>query len=256
MSAARSGMAPADSWAFDDEKALLFVHIPKTGGTSMEDLMNRSWSDAARMSSFRNFAQLVKCTPPNFPRMPTIVHMTEFYALAAIRSCLRYVLPVVSFSVLRQPLELRLSAWRHVRREGHTNQSFHEYVTTGASHRLPADFGPYKSTFGLPQTAFLGPCTVLFSRPQLAADWLKAHYYPSMPALAAVNRAPAAGADAAAEVTRWAREVVERTYADDFHLWAALSEAGGTIVPECARRRLAARGHAHPHAHAHARRPT
>ena len=236
MAVAGNEPAPFDTWAFDAQRALLFIHIPKTGGSAIEDLVYRAMSSSARYFMDTSMDRLVRCTPVNFPRIRIIVHMPEFYARAAIRECLHYTRNIVSFAVLRHPLERMLSAWSHLRvvhGVNGFNRSFHDYIVHDMQ-TFPNDLGPYKTIFALPQSSFIGPCTILFASPQLAEGWLKANHYPMQPAMRRVNaHSNWSPSPSETVVTSEARNLIERIFADDYFLWHALQAANGNIQPSC-----------------------
>jgi len=221
---------------FDAARGLLFVHVPKTGGTAVTQALVASRGGNERIAAD---PRVCDCRLRTWPWMPNLEHLTEFYALQLIRHCVHQApRRIVSFAVVRDPLAVRVSAWHYLRthKDWRYAPSFNEYIESGDFERLPpGDQGMYGSTFARPQSSFVGPCTLLFQyeRLPLLWDFLRAErYYPHLAPLLELN---AARREAAApRPTSAARATIERVFADDFALWRAVDAAGGALVPACA----------------------
>ena len=220
---------------FDAARGLLFVHVPKTGGTAVSQALVASRGGPARIVPD---PRVCGCRLRTWPWMPNLEHLTEFYALQLIRHCVHQApRRIVSFAVVRDPHAVRVSAWHYLRAspDWRYAPSFNEYIESGDYERLPQDQGVYGSTFARPQSSFVGPCTLLFQyeRLPLLWDFLRAErYYPHLAPLLELN---AARREAAApRPTSAARATIERVFADDFALWRAVDAAGGALVPACA----------------------
>ena len=117
------------AWAFDPTRHLLFTHIPKSGGTSIAQAMRNAMTLSLSKNHMKVSApdkmarEVVCCTPPGQAKQDNLAHFTEAYALGAIKHCLKRrpataqlrAERVVSFAVLREPVALRISAWRWLR---------------------------------------------------------------------------------------------------------------------------------------------
>ena len=220
---------------FDAARGLLFVHVPKTGGTAVTQALVASRGGNEGIAPD---PRVCGCRLRTWPWMPNLEHLTEFYALQLIRHCVHQApRRIVSFAVVRDPHAVRVSAWHYLRAspDWRYAPSFNEYIESGDYERLPQDQGVYGSTFARPQSSFVGPCTLLFQyeRLPLLWDFLRAErYYPHLAPLLELN---AARREAAApRPTSAARATIERVFADDFALWRAVDAAGGALVPACA----------------------
>ena len=241
---------------FDRQRRLLFVHVPKSGGTSVLRAVFLSLVKAPNSTKdaltpiVRADEALSKCTLATWPRQENYAHATEAYSLAAIRECLRDADPVVTFALVRNPMELRLSAWswliagNQVRSSAlslNYTRNFSSYLLSGDYQRLPANHGPWVSPFGYTQRSFLGPCTVLFAKERFEAlwSWLQGFYPALKPVHYNRDHLPSAQRATEAIVTPEAREIVERVYADDWELWrSVMARPDGRLVPACAQRLL------------------
>ena len=170
---------------FDAARGLLFVHVPKTGGTAVSQALVASRGGPGVPDT----SGVCGCRLRTWPWMPNHEHLTEFYALQVIRHCVpKAPRRIVSFAVVRDPHAVRVSAWHYLRAspDWRYAPSFNEYIESGDYERLPQDQGVYGSTFARPQSSFVGPCTLLFQyeRLPLLWDFLRAErYYPHLAAL-------------------------------------------------------------------------
>ena len=146
---------------FDAARGLLFVHVPKTGGTAVtQALVTRRGGNEGIAAD----PHVCSCRLRTWPWMPNLEHLTEFYALQLIRHCVHQApRRIVSFAVVRDPHAVRVSAWHYLRAspDWRYAPSFNEYIESGDYERLPQDQGVYGSTFARPQSSFVGPCTLL-----------------------------------------------------------------------------------------------
>ena len=217
---------------FDAARGLLFVHVPKTGGTAVSQALVASRGGPARIVPD---PRVCGCRLRTWPWMPNLEHLTEFYALQVIRHCVpKAPRRIVSFAVVRDPHAVRVSAWHYLRAspDWRYAPSFNEYIESGDYERLPQDQGVYGSTFARPQSSFVGPCTLLFQYEQLPLLWefLRAEY-PDLAPPPVVNRAKK---HSEPRPTKAAQATIERVFADDFALWRAVDAAGGALIPACA----------------------
>ena len=235
------------TWLFDANASLLFVHPPKTGDLSVVYAARRAMSETALDETSQHIEQVGRCSL-QWPRMAIVAHWTGAYALSCIRQHLKISRPIVSFAAIRRPVERRISAYRWLRRESHHpncspklmrcnySRSFSEYVLSGDYRWFPADnaqFGSrWGSTFGLPQTDFLAPCTVAFQfeRMDKLYSFLRASYYPAI-RNEQMNAADDSQKLESVVVSDEARARLLQNDADDEQLWAALDRAGGVLDP-------------------------
>ena len=186
--------------------------------------------------------------------MPNIGHATTNYALQALRECLNVTSSILTFAVLREPWQRRISAWKDVVRDSRAeawrstpyyryNLTFSTHIESGNFLRVPPDQGVYGSSFALTQSAYVGPCTILFAMERLdvVLRFLQ-RFYPliSMPRKN-VNEGSWASftevtrhAAAQQAMSQRAREILNRIDADDARLWASVMEHNGVLVPDCA----------------------
>ena len=146
----------------DAARGLLFVHVPKTGGTAVTQALVASRGGPENIAAD---VRVCGCRLRTWPWMPNHEHLTEFYALQVIRHCVtKAPRRIVSFAVVRDPHAVRVSAWHYLRAspDWRYAPSFNEYIESGDYERLPQDQGVYGSTFARPQSSFVGPCTLLF----------------------------------------------------------------------------------------------
>ena len=217
---------------FDAARGLLFVHVPKTGGTAVTQALVASRGGNEGIAAD---PRVCDCRLRTWPWMPNLEHLTEFYALQLIRHCVpKAPRRIVSFAVVRDPHAVRVSAWNYLRAspDWRYAPSFNEYIESGDYERLPQDQGVYGSTFARPQSSFVGPCTLLFQyeRLPLLWDFLRAEY-PDLAPPPVVNRAKK---HSEPRPTKAAQATIERVFADDFALWRAVDAAGGALIPACA----------------------
>ena len=102
-------------WAYDVANQVLFIHIPMNGGSTIQAAMAEHIP-----GDTRGYARtLMRCTPTNLASLgktPVVDHMPEWYALAAIRSCLNQsTANLTTFAIVREPVELRMSVWRWIK---------------------------------------------------------------------------------------------------------------------------------------------
>ena len=222
--------------AFDDERNLLFIHVPKTGGSAVASALRASVSAAAQRSAERRADAVCGCRLRTSPWMPTLEHLPEAYALQLLRRCVGHTGGVTSFAVVREPLAVRLSAWHYLAQHKQLRYSstFNEYIASGDYERLPPDQGLHGASFAQPQHAFVGPCTILFQYERIELLWayLRREHYPSLVPPPVENRARHAASTT--HPTAAARTTIERVFADDYRLWQAVRDAGGMLVPACA----------------------
>jgi len=144
---------------------LLFVHVPKTGGTAIESAFGALERRAPGADSAVH-RRVPRCLGDDARSWGLGVHLPEPEALEGARRCAAVRGPIVSFAVVRDVGEVARSAWLYL-------QAHPSWTPEGApscrafqAHRYsearPKGAG-HRHTFTYAQHTFLGPCTVLFS---------------------------------------------------------------------------------------------
>ena len=155
-----------DALAFDATKGLLFIHVPKAGGTSIELALKH----VGALST--NYTIGLECKRPMLTMAAenlNAAHVVESMAFAAIHDCHGYTRPVRSFAVLREPASRLYSSYRWLRQRAEVIPRFSNF-STWVKH-------PFPHLFKIRQTDFLGPCTRLFALESGEVwDFLKTEY--------------------------------------------------------------------------------
>jgi hypothetical protein len=204
---------------------LLFVHIPKTGGTAIESALGAIDRQAPGRASAL-WHRVTRCRPSDGRNWGSDVHTPDAEALEAARMCNRAPPPILSFAVVRNVTEVARSAWEWLRQAKNMHVPPSCLAFAANTYRDPK--GSLHS-FAYPQHTFLGPCTIVFSyRHGLVWPFLRL-LVPRMRAWSAVkmiNAAPPQGVVRAPPCKR----VPSPT---DEALVAAV-DATGVLLPPCA----------------------
>ena len=223
-----------DALAFDSTKGLLFIHVPKAGGTSIELALKH----VGALST--NYTIGLECKRPMLTMAAenlNAAHIVESMAVAAIRDCHGYTRPLRTFAVLREPAARLFSSYRWLRQrreERPRGGNFSSWLRNTDDPHL----------FKMRQTDFLGPCTMLFALESGEVwDFLKAEYPAIQPIQVQSNavlgaldpvskgqrrrsklKAPAKSelGEELKEIEPELREWIGKRYADDHALWAGL----------------------------------
>ena len=155
-----------DALSFDATRGLLFIHVPKAGGTSIELALKKVHAISD------NYTIGLECKRPlrtmaaeNF----NAAHVVEHMAVAAIRDCHGYTRPIRSFAVLREPAARLYSSYRWLRQRSEVVPRFSNF-SAWLKHEAP-------HLFKMRQTDFIGPCTMLFAMESGEAwDYLRSEY--------------------------------------------------------------------------------
>ena len=144
---------------------LLFVHVPKTGGTAIESAFGALEHRAPGADSAVH-RRVPRCLADDTRSWGLGVHLPEPEALENVRRCTAVRGPIVSFAVVRDVDEVARSAWFYLNAHptwtpGGT-PSCHAFQTHRYTEPRPKGTA-HRHTFTYAQHTFLGPCTVLFS---------------------------------------------------------------------------------------------
>jgi len=192
------GLFAALGIMWDIKRRLLFIHIPKTAGTSIESAMKRAMHErdgkqsdraAARNTAAEAAVVCPACVP--YPEQyhgsrcwqalgptsteyqPNFEHNSELVAYNVLRRCRNYTGSVLSFAVVRNPLNRLISAYNYARNDGEkmAQGTFAQFMSKKRMH-----------LFKRPQVEYISPCTTVFAYERLDDVWeMLGEVYPVLP---------------------------------------------------------------------------
>eukprot|EP00316_Scyphosphaera_apsteinii_P024276 CAMPEP_0119335382 /NCGR_PEP_ID=MMETSP1333-20130426/89465_1 /TAXON_ID=418940 /ORGANISM="Scyphosphaera apsteinii, Strain RCC1455" /LENGTH=321 /DNA_ID=CAMNT_0007345921 /DNA_START=89 /DNA_END=1054 /DNA_ORIENTATION=+ len=234
---------------YDPQRDFVFIHIPRTGGTTIEVSMSRQ---LGLLEGLQTNAQWTQSSNATF-RFSNGVHLPDAFARRLLTR------NVTSVAVLRNPLNVRLSAWRLLCQRNKYNKSFENYIRSGdfvreslKSKRLLVGSSwlgarndlALVGALTVPQHVFVTRCTRLFAFEAAFeieldksefAEYLR-KYYPALRLnIRLVNGLhAAAGASTTLEIPKHlsttTKRIVQGAFELDFHLWSEVSR-GATYLP-------------------------
>lgn len=130
---------------WDAERRLLFVHVPKTGGSAIEAALIhnihgrrrvgkdwKAWLVARHLLRDCGVGRSMRAVDSYAARQ---THLSDVESRSILRRCYN-ITELTSFAVVRNPLEVRASAWVWLREHGPPRiremTSFEEFVASGA----------------------------------------------------------------------------------------------------------------------------
>ncbi len=145
----------------DEERQLNFIHIPKTGGTYIEVYMASHIYDDFDLNVWDRFVNNHLPHPVDWK-----AHVKKVTGLNDYPDTNPYYNPIHvrakflpkyahSFCIIRDPLELRKSAYRHLCSHWNYSKSFNFYVKSGDFKIWPMDTNCGTSTFGFRQSDYI-----------------------------------------------------------------------------------------------------
>ena len=219
---------------WDTKTRLLFVHIPKNAGTSIELAMNTAMEQRdgpayhARTRDDRDVicpeciptARQIRDGKQDYVKYMCSValgstgmaflgnhgHNSEFVAHTTLRRCRNYTGGIRSFAVVRNPLDRLISGYNWALANGELNHStFMEFADKSRMH-----------LFKRPQSEFITACTTVFAYERMDDVWdFLISHYPNMKRGEKVNTAKRSTfkphPDAVAKIMT--------EYRDDWELW-------------------------------------
>lgn len=231
---------------WDANRSVLFIHIPKTGGSAITQALiaaihrKHGVAPAARVQKDLLKGHLLhECD--GLPRDPLKawpdilatsrqVHMSDTRARAILQRCYGGIQPTTSFAIVRNPLELRVSAWLWLRRHGSRavrHLDFETYISSGAfaDPRL-------SGLMAFSQSSYVGPHTTLMpyeceARGSPMLTFIQ-QLYPTVRALPRVNVIAPSVDEIVHNMSRSAMLALRREFASDFLLWRSAVKGAGS----------------------------
>lgn len=220
------GLVAALGIMWDVKKRLLFVHIPKTAGTSIESAMKRAIMERDGHELFGKTAQHIQtvvcpaCVPypaqfhgskcwqalgsthTEYSAIPE--HNSELIAHNILRRCHNYTGGIISFAVVRNPLDRLVSGFNYATQKGEKLGTFMQFMSKKRMH-----------LFKRPQAEYISPCTTVFAYERLDDVWeMLEEEYPHLPRKRKFTATKAAFVPHASVV-----EQIMTEYRDDWDLW-------------------------------------
>jgi hypothetical protein len=132
------------------EKSLNFIHIPKTGGSAIEHYIVRHIHDF--IGEQTKFDEVRHYIEKFLPRDSLYYHNTRYHVMAKRDGCDEFK---NSFCVLRDPFEIRKSAFYWLCENRRYKKDFNTYICSGDFKKFPKDNREKISSFGRTQCDYI-----------------------------------------------------------------------------------------------------